>query len=302
MATGFSHTSFGTQWNADILLESFDIFQSKDNLTDSSAVEVRHNGRLSPRVPLRRINRGTLYSDGLRFIWNDEVTFDMSHGVSIEYCPGHAWAGALPSAFFSTMAALTLAWRGALPFHASAVEMAGKAVLILGNSGAGKSTLTAELLKVGARFIGDDLTVLRHDKGDAPVLAYRGRPGMRLHRDSAHCVPASDQHPVAGDSRGKWEVRPTARSMAASLPLAGLLVLDTPDGVQSRQTAAMLLASHLFRPRWLRALPGHAARLRATLAIAERIPCHGLCASAPIHRDATAVDKARRAIDGMILA
>lgn len=42
-------------------------------------------------------------------------------------------------------------------FHASAVALGGRGVLILGPSGAGKSTLAIELLAFGADLISDDI-------------------------------------------------------------------------------------------------------------------------------------------------
>lgn len=44
--------------------------------------------------------------------------------------------------------------------HASAVELAGKIIVLAGASGAGKTTLTASLIAAGANYFGDDLLAL----------------------------------------------------------------------------------------------------------------------------------------------
>jgi HPr kinase/phosphorylase len=62
--------------------------------------------------------------------------------------------------------------------HATAVSLAGRALLILGPSGSGKSALALELMALGAGLIADDRTVLTlrdgHPVASAPaVLAGR---------------------------------------------------------------------------------------------------------------------------------
>jgi HprK-related kinase A len=62
---------------------------------------------------------------------------------------------------------VALGWRQHLLLHASAVERAGKAVLMIGESGSGKSTLAAQLGESGWRFMGDEFTLIEPDCGDA---------------------------------------------------------------------------------------------------------------------------------------
>ena len=45
--------------------------------------------------------------------------------------------------------------------HGSAVELAGRAVLILGPSKSGKSTLALELMSMGATLVADDMIMLQ---------------------------------------------------------------------------------------------------------------------------------------------
>ena len=54
--------------------------------------------------------------------------------------------------------------------HGSAVELAGRAVLILGPSKSGKSTLALELMSMGATLVADDMIMLQC-AGDCVLVA-----------------------------------------------------------------------------------------------------------------------------------
>lgn len=253
----------------------------------------------SARPVLRNINRGRTHADGFHLPWHDEVAFDLLDGGRIVYTPGPAWTGTMPAAFFGSVVALTLAWRGALPLHASAVEHDGCAVLIAGTNGAGKSTLTAQLLGLGLRLVGDDLTLLDMPAAAGPIVVRRGRPTIRLHRDTAATVAADLCKPVADDVRGKWLVRPSARTPLEALPLAGVLLLGQPDGPVAPVSAAALLAREMFRPQWMRALPGQIERLRGVFAIASRVPVHGAVLPERFYADPAEAARLRRIVIGM---
>ena len=269
-------SAFGLTWHSDIPLDGFDVVSSSnDEGLRTATMRIRRVAALTDRGVGRPLTRGHLYADGVRLGWGDEVVFDLIDGDRIDYCPGPDWQGSMPVPFYSSFAAITLAWRGAIPFHAGMIEVDGQAVLIAGPSGAGKSSLTAGLLGIGARLVADDLAVVRvenaHD-GDRRIEAVRGRPTMRQHRDTAARIDSDLRMPIIGDPRDKWLVRPRARTDAAVLPLAGLLALTEQPLVLDGRAKLALLATHLFRPRRLAALPNHAARKRDLLAIAAAIP------------------------------
>lgn len=279
-------TSFGLTWYSDIALDGFS--QCAPTADRAPSVLVSRVAALTDRGAGRPINSGHLYADGIRFGWADEVVFDMIDGARITYLPGPGWRGTLPFAFYSTVSALTLAWRGAIPFHAGMVEVDGQAVLIAGPSGAGKSSLTAGLLDIGARLVADDLSIVRVEAGRVEtgrveaggiragrIRAYRGRPTMRQHRDTAARIDADLRRPIPDDPRGKWLVRPRARSSEIDLPLAGMLVLTHRPIARDAASKLALLSAQLFRPRWFAALPDQAARRRDLLAIAAAVPVDG---------------------------
>ena len=77
--------------------------------------------------------------------------------------------------------------RGYLPLHGSAVEIAGKAIIILGNSAAGKSTLAASLYLSGYPLISDDLSAISVSESGRCVIL----PGIsffKLWKDSKNLL------------------------------------------------------------------------------------------------------------------
>ena len=296
MTTDHRASAFGLTWHSDIALDGFDPSPATTDTT--LPVCVRHVAALADRGAGRALNRGLLYPDGIRFGWDDEVVFDMIDGDRIDYLPGPAWRGALPPAFYSTIAALTIAWRGAIPFHACTVAIDGCAVLIAGRSGAGKSSLTAGLLGIGARLVADDLSVIRVASGHANprIEVLRGRPTMRQHPEIAARIDADLRVAVHGDPRGKWLVRPRARAADEALPLAGLVMLTGQPLVLDARAKLAALTAHLFRPRWLAALPDQASRGRALLTIAAAIPMTSFPAIATFDPH-DQEDRAHRALD-----
>ncbi len=258
---GYRHRAFGLSWRSDVALDQFVIDLEPANDAD---IDVRLVDCLPERLATGRVNRGTIHPDGIRLLWEGEMLFDMIDGSRIDCLPGRSWSGALSPAFYATIAALTLAWRGAVPLHASAVTIDGRGIILCGASGAGKSTLTASLISQGAQFIGDDLTILWPTDHGSPAHVAPGRTAMRLHPETACWIDTSGRTSDDSDGRGKWQAVPRRRSgnggaaLAAIVMVGGGTATDLPD--------------HLFRPRWMEALPGQPARLSLLANIGDRVP------------------------------
>jgi HPr kinase/phosphorylase len=62
--------------------------------------------------------------------------------------------------------------------HATAVAVAGRALLITGPSGSGKSTLALEMIALGAALISDDQVMLTCEKGAVIASAPAGAPAL----------------------------------------------------------------------------------------------------------------------------
>jgi len=81
---------------------------------------------------------------------------------------------------------LALSRLGQLVFHASAVEVDGRAVVFVGVSGRGKSTLAASFATSGFRFLTDDGLVVEERGGSYVVLP--SQPSIRLWDDSQEAL------------------------------------------------------------------------------------------------------------------
>lgn len=263
-ALPFRARAFGLHWASDVALPHF--ATEPDAAVD---IRVEQVGALSGREPLRTINRGAVYDDGFRLADDGIAAFEMSGGNRIGYVPGAQWDGALPLRFYSTVVALACAWRGAIPMHASAVAIDGRAWLLCGATGAGKSTLTAALLAQGAEFIGDDLTMV--DAGGDGTTVPRGRTTMRLHPDTARWTPASNAAPDTRDERGKWLVEPMSPE-CERWPLGGFVLVGAEQDAADGARLKAQVAQQMFRPRWLEALPDHPARVGGLFAASAGVP------------------------------
>lgn len=182
---------------------------------------------------------------------------------------------------YAVSAALLL--RGEETLHATAVDIGGRVVGLLGSSGSGKSTLASYLRTAGARIVTDD--VLRIGGADAP-LAYPGPHRLKLFDESATRF-------LAGASpSGRWS--PTRDKRVYDLgveepaldprPLVALYHLRAPrSGGDSRIELTRLRGLDLFRTlggstmnNALRT-PGRPERhFRFVEGLARRLPVHAL--------------------------
>lgn len=114
-------------------------------------------------------------------------------------------------------------------FHASAVEIGGKAVLLAGGSGLGKSTLALNMHLGGAGFLADDSVAVEPSRDELlahPAIATaKVREGARdlLRQDSRGAlreVVVADEH----ESRYRVETSP------GPLPLGAVCMLEPAEG------------------------------------------------------------------------
>lgn len=260
--------AFGLIWQADIEL---DHFAPCVNTLGAPDVIITRAKSVRNRAPIAAINRGFVYENGIRFLWENEATFDMFDGRRVDYIPGPDWRGYLPAAFFSTVAALIIAWRGMIPFHASAVKIDDEAFLIGGHSGAGKSTFTAALVSQGAKLIADDLSVLRLTDDGQNFVVEPGRPAMRLFPDIASWMTGANCEPAIDDPRGKILVTPAGEQVGKPTPLGGILFLRRKHDPALDVLGYNVLNDMVFRSKWVSHLPGHGTRQRLLLLIAQSI-------------------------------
>lgn len=228
-----------------------------------------------PREAVRQQGNVVQYTDGLRYHAEQEATFDLYPPDRVEFTLGSDWAGSLPASFFGTVTALLLASRGCIPLHGSAVEIDGRAVLICGRAGAGKSTLAAGLIALGARLVSDDLSILHPAiPGQQPVL-FAGRRAIRLFPSTVEWLAESASLGGAPTpAQGKLAALPTLVDPLAAIPLSSVIVLGAEQDWTTESKKELLLKKQLYRPYWMRSLPGRDLRLLALSFAARQLAVH----------------------------
>jgi hypothetical protein len=152
-------------------------------------------------------------ASGYRFVVRNVGVYDLSRDGRRLCC------GPLPAAgwdwrryLIGQVLPFAALLQGLEVFHASAVEMDGRAVAISGASGLGKSTLALELHLSGAGFLTDD--VLAVEVCDDGVLAHAGVAMAKVRRATAE---------------GILEVRRPVAQVAEPVPLDAFCLLRASD-------------------------------------------------------------------------
>ncbi len=112
-------------------------------------------------------------------------------------------------------------------FHASAVVLDGRAVLLTGPSGSGKSSVALALRRRGAGFLADDVVAVSRS-GDEPI-AHPGAPVASVAAAEASRLRAAevdDADPLLGEDGREWMV--AVAPLAPPAPLAAVFFLE-PD-------------------------------------------------------------------------
>lgn len=147
-------------------------------------------------IPLPTIDR----SEALTFVdtgseqllvWSMVGAFRIASDTCIEVDPNPGVPDSLVALpLLGTVFAALLQRRGLTVFHASAVDVAGRAVVLLGHKGAGKSTTAGALVAAGRTLIADDVVALELGATGQPhVLA--AAPQLRLWDDSRASLAGS---------------------------------------------------------------------------------------------------------------
>ena len=236
-----------------------------------------------PVVVVSRSREGFhfIYADGTR-AWIDAA------GTNV-WCtwPASASLDDTCTYLYGPILALVLRLRGALAFHASAVQMGSGAVGFVGPHGAGKSTLAAALGAAGAPVLTDDVLHVRRAGGRWIAEPFASM--LKLWPDGAHlALGDSVDLPRIADGWNKRALALGGRIPAATqpVPLAALACLEEPavqPAIQPISAAAALLrltahssAAHLLdRER-------RAAEFRMLSELVKDLPCVGV--TPPQHR------------------
>ena len=208
------------------------------------------------------------------------------HTVLVETHPGSS-DHLVSQALLGLVMSIILERRKLLCLHASAINIAGRAAIFLGDKGAGKSTTCGAMLAKGYVPVTDDLVAVEHsvDSDRYPVI----RPGfscMKMWPDTIEALALETHshdrliHPQTTKVQKHMPVPIPDRSV----PVAAAFVLRRNAGV--RQTHAVRLPAHEALQMVLRytfmARYGESTLGRDPLKLHMQ-RCAGLVARMPVH-------------------
>ncbi len=177
----------------------------------------------------------------------------------------------VPVFILGTVFGILLHQREQIVLHASAVRVAGKAVLFAGPSGAGKSTLAAALAQRGYPLVTDDVCTLTID--GTPLVHPDGRQ-LKLWAQAIDRLDLAQQRGErVRDCLEKYYVDP-ADAFTEPLPLAAVYALREArpphkPGIERPNVvdAALVLRRNAYRPLLVRRMNQKANYFHAATAI-----------------------------------
>lgn len=119
----------------------------------------------------------------LRYDGTADFEIDRGSGLIVAHPAPETAEGLLPILACGGVLAHLIFGDGRIVLHASAVEIGGRAVALVGSSGAGKSVTATHLCLAGAPLLTDDVLAvhLSGDREATPPLVYPGARSIRLH-------------------------------------------------------------------------------------------------------------------------
>jgi hypothetical protein len=199
-----------------------------------------------PRTLLeRRLVDGRV---GLSVQADDDVGFRVwapRHGCYLVAPDGRRVLGAPPAGpawrwerlVLAQVLPLAAVLRGMDVFHASAVELGGRAIAFLGGSGAGKTTLASRIVARRARLVTDD--VLAIEVTGATVQAHRGGAVARIDPRELRTLAPSERRTLGPVRVRAEKCHVTPALAAARLPLGLTYHLVRPAGGRGVRIAAV---------------------------------------------------------------
>ncbi len=226
----------------------------------------------SNRIVKKKADFYLFYGTGVLFLIRNgnEIIVDAAEGTDEKL---------LQAALVGPCLAFLLYQRGYLVLHAGAVEMNGKAIAFAGAKGWGKSTLIASLHARGYNVVTDDLTVIKMNGEEAPIV-WPGFPQVRLWPSSVRALGHSAKTMPKLHSRCEKRVHHLRQRFSSGpLPLGRIYILakSKMQKIQPlpRQKALMELVYHSYGSHVEDHLknPSHFFQCSS---IVNRIPVHRL--------------------------
>lgn len=166
------------------------------------------------------------YSDGTQFVINrasQQIWATWPEELTLEDTTTY---------LLGPIMALVLRLRGLICLHASAIAIAGQALVIAGPSGAGKSTTAAAFARLGYPVLSDDVVALVEEEQAGTFLVQPAYPNLRLWPDAVASLYGSSQAlPRIVPTHPTWDkhfldlTAPGYQFQHQPLPLAAIYLL-----------------------------------------------------------------------------
>ena len=166
------------------------------------------------------------YSDGVEFL----IDADGRHIAG--RVPSDAGLSDVACYVTGPVLGFVLRLRGVIALHASAVEVAGRAILLVGDARAGKSTAAAVLATMGCKVITEDIAALSIEQETVSVR--EGCPEIALRPDAvAQLFGSAEALPRFSDTWEKRRLDLTEMGAFSSgtVRLGGVYMLTNTDSV-----------------------------------------------------------------------
>lgn len=171
------YTAYNFSFLSDIPLPEFiEIAPCRSDIQIATIMQEHDLGHSGEIVCANKI------ADGVSFDWDVIGRYEICNGRTISVFPRRNVTKEIVRVpLFGIALAAVLQQNNLLMLHGSAVEINGKALIILGKKGHGKSTLTAALINRSHRLISDDVTAISIKSSQIEVLP--GLPILKLWPD-----------------------------------------------------------------------------------------------------------------------
>ncbi|QKC87218.1 serine kinase [Mesorhizobium sp. NZP2234] len=149
-----------------------------------------------------------------------------SNRIDIEPAPGVDDA-LLAFPLLGPVMALLLHQRGLLVLHASAIAVAGRGAIFMGDKGAGKSTTASALIRAGHDLLTDDVVAMDLANPVAPMIV-AGFPQIKLAADAAAAISLgqAEVRPQVHPAIGKMQHRLHGAFSGGLVPATRIYVLE----------------------------------------------------------------------------
>ena len=244
----FSYFAYGLGINSEIEIPEF--ITDANLVTSDVIVSVDRTTKIEDYLSAEAIEHPwalNLTRENAIVYIKDLGVFTIKNGSTIVFIPASE-AVEQQARFYivGTVMAILLYQRKYLVLHGSVIEIAGEAVIFLGNSGDGKSTTAAALHAAGFKLVNDDVAPITI--GDRPAFLEPGFPQIKMSEETAAALGYDfESLPIIHLDSNKRGYRPKHNFSRSPLNIKRIYVLDYGSEFASTPIASSLATMELSR-------------------------------------------------------